>query len=606
MQILHRLIFLSCVCAGWLLCGSCFLSAPVFAQTSQGQHAVAMHGEPKYKPGFAAFDYVNPNAPKGGTLRQGIVGTYDTFNPFALNGIAAGGIGLTYDTLMVQSMDEPFSLYGLVADKIEMPADRSWVAFHINQKAKFSDGTKITADDIIFSFETLRDKGLPTYRYYYNDVESVKKTSDSRVVFKFKKNASNRELPLILGELPILSKNFWAPKDFSKTILTPPVSSGPYKIKSFEPGRSVTYERNLDYWGKDLNVNKGLYNFDIIKYDYYRDATVATEAFKSEDIDIRVENEAKKWVSFAKEGAVRDGRMKMANFKHELPSGMQGFVFNLRRPIFADVRVREALNYVFDFKWTNANLFHGLYNRTTSYFDNSPLKAPPLPTPEEVKLLEPYKDKLPPQVFTQEFKLPETQNMRANFAKALTLLGHAGWRVHQDGILKNEKGEPFEFEILIDAASASAWERITLPFIGQLKRLGIRAKVSVVDVIQYKNRMDNFDYDMIVAVWGQSLSPGNEQRYFWGSEAADSQGSFNFAGLKNPAADAMIEKVIAADSNEELLTAVHALDRVLLWQYLVIPHWHTPVHRVVYWNKFDMPKAQPMKGVNFMSWWMKK
>lgn len=589
-----------------MFCQSVFLSVPVSAQTAKPAHAAAMHGEPKYKQGFAAFDYVNPDAAKGGTLRQGAIGTFDTFNPFALNGIAAGGIGLTYDTLMVQSLDEPFTLYGLVADKIEMPHDRSWVAFHINPAAKFSDGTPITADDVIFSFETLRDKGLPTYRYYYNDVETVKKTSDSRVVFQFKKNISNRELPLILGELPILSKNFWLGKDFSKTILTPPLSSGPYKIKTFEPGRSITYERDKNYWAKDLNVNRGLYNFDVIKYDYYRDATVATEAFKAGDIDIRFENEAKKWAAFAKEDAVRDGRMKRAEFKHELPSGMQGFVFNLRRPIFADAKVREALNYVFDFNWTNANLFHGMYNRTTSYFDNSALKAPPKPTKQELKLLTPLKNQLPPQVFTQEFNLPDTQNMRANYAKALALLGSAGWRVHRDGVLRNEKGEPFEFEILIDAASASAWERIALPFIGQLKRLGIRAKVNVVDVIQYKNRMDNFDYDMIVAVWGQSLSPGNEQRYFWGSAAADSQGSSNYAGLKNAGVDALIEHVIAADSNAGLLTAVHALDRVLLWQYLVIPHWHTPVHRVVYWDKFGMPKVQPMKGVNFMSWWMKK
>lgn len=589
-----------------LLCVISMLPSLTGAEMVKQKHAVAMHGEPKYKQGFAAFDYVNPDAPKGGNLRQGAVGTFDTFNPFALNGIAPGGIGLTYDTLMVQSLDEPFSLYGLVADKIEMPHDRSWVAFQINTSAKFSDGTPITADDVIFSFETLRDKGLPTYRYYYNDVETVKKTNDSRVVFQFKKNISNRELPLILGELPILSKNFWLGKDFSKTILTPPVSSGPYKIKSFEPGRSITYERDENYWAKDLNVNKGLYNFDTVKYDYYRDATVATEAFKADDIDIRIENEAKKWVSFAGEDAVKDGRIKMTNFYHELPSGMQGFVFNLRRPIFADPKVREALNYVFDFNWTNANLFHGLYKRTTSFFDNSPLKAPPLPEKQELKLLTPFKNQLPPRVFTQEFKLPDTQNMRVNFAKALSLLGTAGWHVHQDGILRNGKGEPFEFEILLDAASASAWERITLPFIGQLKRLGIRAKVSVVDVIQYKNRMDNFDYDMIVAVWGQSLSPGNEQRYFWGSEAADSQGSSNYAGLKNKAIDALIEKVITADSNEELLTAVHALDRALLWQYLVIPHWHTPMYRVLYWNKFDMPKAQPMKGINFMSWWMKK
>lgn len=600
MQILSRLI--NGIIVG-LICALPWMAA---AQTAPVKHAVAMHGQPKYERGFSFFDYVNPNAPKRGTLKQGAIGTYDSFNPYIINGIAPAGMTLVYDTLMKQNADEPFSLYGLIAEGIEMPADRSWVAFHINPKATFADGSKITPEDVIFSFNVLREKGLPTFRYYYNDVEKVEKTSDSRVLFKFKKGAHNLELPLILGELPVLSQKDWEGRDFSKTTTQVPLASGPYVVDTYEMGRSITYKRNPTYWAKDLNVNRGYYNFDKIVFDYYRDATVATEGFKAEMVDIRQENEAKKWAAFAREPDVLSGDIKRVEFKHSMPSGMQGFVYNLRRPIFADRNVREALAYAFDFNWTNANLFYGLYNRTTSYFDNSELKAPPLPDEAELALLRPYKDQLPPEVFTRVYEPPVSQgNMRPNLIKALALLGKSGWHVHKDGILRNSDGQAFTFEILLDSASASAWERVTLPFVGQLKRLGINAKVSIVDVIQYKNRLDSFDYDMIVGVWGQSMSPGNEQRYFWGSESADSNGSANYSGIKNKAVDALIEKVITAKGEQEHKTAVHALDRVLLWHFLVIPHWHTPVTRIVFWDKFGIPKTVPMKGVNPLTWWAK-
>lgn len=597
MQILQTIgMACFCVCLGF---GS------VQAQAVPVRHAISMHGEPKYAAEFKAFDYVNPDAPKRGVLKQGMIGTFDSFNPFIMNGLAPGGIGLTHDTLLKASEDEPFSLYGLVAGGIEIPADRSWVAFHIRPEAKFNDGTPITADDVIFSFETLRDKGLPTYRYYYNDVQKVTKTSDRRVVFMFKKGSVNRELPLILGDLPVLSQAYWTGKDFAKTTLVPPVSSGSYRIKSFEPGRKITYERNPTYWAQDLNVNRGFYNFDLIEFDYYRDATVMTEAFKAGAIDVRMENEAKKWAAFASEPSVVSGQLKRMEFHHELPSGMQGFVYNLRRPLFADRRVREALGYAFDFNWANSNLFHGLYKRTTSYFDNSSLKAPPLPSEAELKLLEPYRTEIPQAVFTTEYTPPDNSgNMRANLTKALVLLAEAGWTV-QEGALKDKQGNPFEFEILLDSASSPMWERVVLPFVGQLKRLGIKANIRVVDIIQYKNRLDSFDYDMIVGIWGQSLSPGNEQRYFWGSQSADSEGSSNYAGLKSKAIDGLIEQVISARTRPQLQTAVQALDRVLLWSFIVIPHWHTPVHRYLYWNKFGIPKggAVPMKGVNILTWW---
>ena len=594
MQNLQRLMTF---CVGVLLSGA-VCAAP--------QHGISMHGTPKYEADFFAFDYVNPEAPKKGTLSQGAIGMFDTFNPYVINGIAPAGVGLMHDTLMKQSLDEPFSLYGLIARTIDVPDDRSWVAFEINPDATFSDGSKITPADVIFSFEILRDKGLPTYRYYYGDVDKVYQEGDNRVVFKFKEGVNNRELPLILGELPILSKSYWQDRDFTKTSLDIPVVSGAYVVDSFDPAKFIEYRLNPNYWAMDLNVNRGQNNFEKIKYDYYRDATVMSEAFKAGAIDIRQENEAKKWAALKNEPAILEGRLKQKEFAHQLPSGMQGFVFNLRRPIFADAKVREALSYAFDFSWANQNLFHGLYKRTTSYFDNSYLKSPPLPTPDELKLLAPYRAELPQDLFNTAFMVPSNDSgkMRHNLKTALDLLAQSGWTV-QNGVLQNALGDLFEFEILLDAPSAPMWERVLLPFVGQLKRLGIKARIATVDVIQYKNRLDAFDYDMIVSVWGQSLSPGNEQRYYWGSEAADSKGSMNYAGVKDPVIDALIDKVISATTAEELTTATHALDRVLLWSYLVVPHWHTPVLRYVYWDKFEMPKGIPMKGISPLTWWVK-
>lgn len=566
---------------------------------------ISMYNDLKYAAHFAHFDYVNPNAPKGGILRQAALGSFDTFNPFVMDGIAPGGIFLTHDTLMKQSDDEPFSLYGLIADKVAVAPDYSWVSFHLNENARFNDGTVITPEDIVFSFEILKEKGLPAFRYYYNDVRSVEKLDNQRVIFYLNSDKMNRELPLILGELPVLSEAFWKKRDFTATSLDIPVSSGPYKIVSFDAGRRIVYRLNPDYWAKELNVNKGFYNFEEIRYDYYRDSTVALEAFKAGLIDVRLENEAKRWFMFQKWPDVKKGYIHMRSFEHHLPSGMQGFVFNLRRPIFQDIRVRQALSLVFDFGWANTNLFYNLYQRTTSYFDNSNLKAPPLPDEAELSLLNPLKKDLPPEVFNKVYQPTDPQaSVRDNLKQALQLLESAGWHI-SDGILKNEMGQPFEFEILLDAVSSSAWERVALPFVGRLKRLGINARLRVVDLIQYKNRLDAFDYDMIVTVWGQSLSPGNEQRYFWGSDAAISKGSLNYAGISNPAIDTLIEQVVHASDRKQLETAVHALDRVLLWSYLVIPHWYSPVQRYVFWDKFDMPERPPLKGTNILYWWMK-
>lgn len=567
-------------------------------------HGIAMHGQPKYGKNFKNFAYANPDAPKGGVLKMAASGTFDTFNPFVIKGTPAAGIALIYDTLTVESADEPFSEYGLIAQTIEMPKDRTWVAFNLNPKAKFSDGTSVTADDVVFSFNALREKGLPMYRYYYGNVAKAEAQDNNRVLFTFKEG-DNRELPLILGQMPVLPKHFWDGKDFATTTLEIPVGSGPYRVKSFEQGRSVVYERNPDWWGRDLPVSKGFYNFDEIRYDYYRDATVAVEALKAGAYDLRIENEAKKWLTAYTDLGEKQGFAKK-EFFHGLPSGMQGFVFNTRRPLFADVRVREAIALMFDFEWSNKNLFSGQYLRTKSYFDNSELAAKGKPSRDELALLNPFKDSLPPEVFTTPFDLPKTNAsgfLRPQMRRAFSLLEQAGWTV-RDGVLKNAEGQPFEFEILLDTASAGAWERITLPYVKNLQKLGIKATVRAVDMTQYNNRLAQFDYDMIVAVWGQSTSPGNEQRYFWGTAAADSAGSRNYAGIRDAAVDALIEKIIEAPDRQKLVAATRALDRVLMRGWYVVPHWYVPANRLVFWDKFGYPTDRLTKGVQPMTWWI--
>lgn len=581
------------------MAGACWWIAAAGAVPT---HGVALYGDPKYPAGFTAFDYVNPDAPRGGVLRQAAYGAFDTLNPFVLNGIAPAGIGLTHDTLMKSSADEPFTLYGLIADEVDISPDRTRVAFHINPRARFSDGSPITADDVVFSFERLRDQGVPAYRAYYRDVARVE-TPDSLTVVFHLGQGHNRELPLILGELPVLSRAWWQGRDFTKTDLDIPVSSGPYRIQSLVPGRSIVYRKNPDYWARDLNVNRGMYNFDEIRYDVYRDTTVAVEALKAGLIDVRFENEAKKWDALNQSEAVRSGALKARIFPHQMPAGMQGFVYNLRRPIFQDIRVRQALARAFDFDWTNRHLFYGAYRRTGSFFENAYLKATGKPSAEERAVMEPLRKDIPAAAWDALPRLTSESDMRQNLGQALALLKQAGWQVDRRGVLRNKAGQPFRFEILLDAASGMVWERVVLPFTDRLSRLGIQADIRTVDSIQYKNRLDSYDYDMIVAVWGQSFSPGNEQRYFWGSAAADTPGSLNYAGVKNPAVDALIEKIVAADTQAKHLAAVQTLDRVLLSLNFVIPHWYTPEHRYFYRDRFGMPSVIPMKGTDVLWWW---
>jgi microcin C transport system substrate-binding protein len=566
-------------------------------------YGLSLFGSLKYGPDFTHFDYANPQAPKGGSLRLAAIGTFDTLNPFIIKGVPAEGLGRIFDTLAVASEDEPGSEYGLVADSITLAPDRLSVVYTVRPTARFHDGTPITPDDVVWTFDTLRTTGHPMYAAYYRDVTRAAKEGKRGVRFYFR-SAANRELPQILGEMPVLSKAYWTGRDFAKTTLDPPLGSGPYEIDKIDPGRSITYRRVADYWAADLPVNKGRYNFAAIRYDYYRDATVALEAFKAGQYDLRIENAAKDWATGYDSPALRAGLIKKVLIPNQLPSGMQGFGFNLRRPIFQDWRVRKALAYAFDFEWSNKNLFYGAYQRTRSYFDNSELAATGVPTGEELKILEPFRSQLPAAVFTEEYNPPRYDGSgddRAGLLKALKLLEEAGWTFKGQRLVNAKTGQSFEFEILLDNPQ---FERIVLPMVDNLKRLGITARVRTVDTAQYQRRMDTFDFDMTVVLFPESLSPGNEQREYWGSLAADEPGSRNLLGVKSKVIDALIEELVRARDRASLVAHTRALDRVLQYGYYVIPNFHLNAYRVAYWDKFGRPKISPKYGLGLDTWWI--
>lgn len=564
-----------------------------------------MHGEPKYGPGFRHFDYVNPDAPKGGELRLAAEGSFDNLNPFIPRGTAAAGASAMFETLLVGSADEPFTEYGLLAETIEVPQDRSWALFTLRREARWHDGRPVTAEDVIFSLETLRKHGHPFYRFYYQAIARVEKAGERKVRFSFAAG-DNREMPLIAGQLPILPRHYWEGRDFSRTTLEPPLGSGPYRIAGFETGRHVLLERVREYWGRDLAVNRGMHNFDRIRYDYFRDATVIREAVKAGSVDLHFENQAKAWALDYDTPAVREGRLRKQAFDHDRPAGMQGFAMNTRRTIFQDLRVRQALAFAFDFEWSNRNLFFGQYKRSESYFANAELAATGLPGAAERKLLEPWRGQIPGEVFSEEYRAPATDGSgwpRENLRRAFALLAEAGWVVRDLRLVNERTGQPFSFEILL---VGSGFERIVLPYVRNLKRLGIEARVRVVDSSQYVNRLRAFDFDMIVSSWGQSNSPGNEQRDYWGSAAAKTAGSRNYTGISSPAVDALIDAIIAAPDRASLVERTRALDRVLLWSHLVVPNWHSPVDRVVFWDKFGYPEPPPMQGTSTDYWWARQ
>ena len=571
------------------------------AAQAEPRHAITLYDEPpKYPANFQHFDYVNPDAPKGGILRQQSVGGFDSFNPFVPKGNAVD-VGLIYDSLTYHSPDEPFTEYGLLAERIDKAPDNSYVRFILNPKARFHDGTPVTAEDVIFTFNILLEKGDPMYRHYYADVAQVVAEDKLRVRFDFK-HQDNRELPLILGQIQVLPKHWWATRDFSKGDLEPPLGSGPYRIGKVAPGSAVTFERVKDWWAKDLPVSRGLYNFDRIQVDFYRDSQVALEAFKAGQFDVNLEYSAKDWNTGYDSPALRAGKFVQLAIPNHNPAGMQGYVFNLRRPIFQDRRVREAIAQLFDFEWANKQLFYGAYKRTHSYFENSEMAATGLPSEAELKLLEPLRDKLPPEVFSQEFKPPVSDGsgiIREQSRRAYQLLTEAGYRIDNDKMIGPD-GKQLAFEFLNFQPNL---ERVVLPFKRNLAELGIDLQIRRVDVSQYINRLRSRDFDMTSAIWPQSSSPGNEQREFWHSSSADNPGSRNLMGLRDPAIDQLVEGLIRSGSREELITHARALDRALLWGHYVVPNYYVDTWRVAYWKRFGRPPVTPLYDYGLMTWW---
>ena len=569
-------------------------------------HGLALHGDLKYGPEFTHLSYVEPNAPKGGAMRLGRKGTFDTLNPFILKGVGAPySATLVYDSLLEFPHDEPLSGYGRLAASIEVAAHSEWALFILRPEALWHDGNPILPEDVIFTFETLKTQGHPFYRNYYAAVDTVVKVGERGVKFVFSGDV-NQEMPLITGQFSILPKHYWEDRDFGETTLEPPLGSGPYRIAALEQGRYVTYERVPDYWGRDLPVNRGRYNFDRFHLDFYRDETVLIEALKAGEFDVRQETSAKDWATSYQIPAVVDGRLIKQEFPHQRPTGMKAFWFNTRRSRFADRRVRQALAYAFDFEWTNATLFHGLFFRTKSFFSNSELASSGIPTGRELEILEQYRGRVPDEVFTTRYEPPSTDGsgrIRDNLRQARNLLQTAGWVVEENALRNSEAGERMTIEFLLHN---SASEKYVTPIIGNLERLGIAATIRTVDRSQFQLRLQEFDFDVVVTNRPQGESPGNEQTHFWHSSVAGEPGSSNISGIADAVVDELIAGVIAAPDRAELVAATRALDRVLLWHHLVIPHWHSKSLWTVRWDKFGMPEiTAPFLRNRFFvyTWW---
>ncbi|MBM3643195.1 MAG: ABC transporter substrate-binding protein [Alphaproteobacteria bacterium] len=593
-----------------VLAGTVALTAAPAIVRAQGSqkihvsHGFAMHGTPKYAADTRVPDYVNPDAPKGGAVKLGARGSFDSLHPFILRSVPAAGIGQLWEPLCWTSRDEASTEYGLIAETIEWPEDRSWVAFTLRPEARWHDGSPITVEDVIFSLDILKTKGSPNFAFYYQDIEKAEAAGPRKVRFVFR-NTVNRELPLIAGELPILPSKWWASRDFEKVSLEAALASGPYRVDQVDPGRSIVYRRVADWWARDLWFNKGRNNFETIRYDYYRDSTVIFEAFKAGELDYRTENVARNWATAYDIPSVREGRLKRAEIAHELPTGMQCFAFNTRRDMFKDRRVREAIAAMFDFEWSNRNLFHGLYTRNVSYFGNSELASSGLPSAEELKVLEPFRGKVPDEVFTREFRPPVTDgsgNVREQARRALALLREAGYEVREGRAVDTKTGRRLGFEMLLNDSS---FERVVLPFKQNLERIGVEMTVRTIDTAQFARRADDFDFDMMITGFGQSLSPGNEQRDFWGSKAATTRGSRNTVGIADEAIDRLVDLLISAPDRESLIVRTRALDRVLLWHHFVVPNWHNSRAFVAYWNRFGRPaKTARYSPVAFDTWWL--
>ena len=571
------------------------------------KHGISIFGSSahnlKYPTNFQNFDYVNPTAPKGGEIKYGVEGTFNSLNPFILKGMSAAGMGMIFDSLMESSADEISSKYGLVAEFVKIADDKKSITFKLRKIARFNDGSKITADDVVFSFKLLKENGHPSYSMIYRDVVGATKINDYEVKFVFK-NGNNRELPLAVASLPVFSKKYYQNNKFDQTTFDAPLGSGPYKVASTDAGKSIVFERVKNYWAKDLPVNVGRYNFDKIQYDYYRDNNVLVEAFKAGAYDFRQENIARNWANSYNIDKVKSGEIIKKEIKHSLPAPMQAFVFNLRKEKFQNLNLRKAIALTFDFEWAKEKIFYGSYNRTESFFDNSQFGSNGFPGKDELAILNKLKD-LPEQVFNSEFKLPKTDSSgfnRQNLLQAKAILESAGYVIRDQKLIDPKTNQPIEFEFLIDS---KAFQMVIAPMIKNLATIGIKAKTRLVDGNQYQNRLKNYDYDMIVNVFGSGMVPGDEQFSYWHSSQKDVIGGNNISGLSNKAVDYLVEKISHSKNEDEIKTLTKCLDRVLLWNFYVIPQWHNQTYRVLYKNKFAMPSHAPDYSLALDSWWNK-
>jgi microcin C transport system substrate-binding protein len=580
-------------------------------QEKNWRHGLSLYGELKYPPGFKQFDYVNANAPKGGTVRQIALGTFDNFNTAVagVKGSLAAGIEQIYETLLANSLDEVSTGYGLLAEAVSFPADFSSVTYRLRPQAKWHDGTPVTPDDVIFSFNAFK-KYSPQQSAYYRHVTKAEQTGEREVTFTFDA-PGNHELPQIVGELAVIPKHWWEgtdgngkKRDIGETTLEAPLGSGPYRVKDFSAGRNIVFERVKDYWGRDVNVTIGQNNFDELHYEYFRDTTVALEAFKADSIDWRTENSAKNWATAYDFPAVSDKRVVLEEFPIRNTGVMQAFAFNIRREKFQDPRLRLAFNYAFDFEEMNKQIFYGQYKRIASYFEGTELASSGVPTGRELELLETVRDKVPADLFTKPYTNPvngSPDKVRNNLREAIRLLKEAGYEIRDQQLVNVKTGEQYAVELLAEDPS---FERVYLFYKPSLERLGMNVTVRTVDEAQFENRVRSWDFDIITMMWQESLTPGNEQRGFWGSQAADQPGSENVVGIKNPAVDAMIEQVIFAKNRADLEAATHALDRVLLWNFYVVPQWTYGKVRTARWDRFGHPDPMPKYGrAAFPTFW---
>ncbi|RUR32529.1 extracellular solute-binding protein [Vreelandella nanhaiensis] len=576
-------------------------SAPI-----ETMHGLSLYDSPELPADFAYFPHVNPQAPKGGSITHTAVGSsFDSTNPFIIRGTPATGISQIYDTLMVSNPGEPFSVYGLLAEGVRLDPSRKWIEFDLRPEARFQDGEPVTAYDVVFSFNLLRDEGNPFYASYYADVEKAEALNEHQVRFEFSSTES-RELPLIVTQLPILPRHYWEPRDFTTPTLAKHPGSGPYRISEVDPGRRIVYQRDENYWGKDLPVNVGRYNIDRVIYDYYHDRDIAWEAFKAGLTDFRTDARAATWAIGYDFPAYRKGLVKRITVPDVSPSLMQAFVFNLRKEKFQDPRVREALSLTFDFPWLNTNIFYNAYQRTESYFQNSEMEAVGLPSDEELALLEPYREELlashrSERLFTDPLPINHPTDLRERLRKALDLLYEAGYQVVDGVLTHSETGQSLSLEVMLYDA---ALERVVQPMLRNMARLGVQTSMRIVDINQYLNRLRNYDYDIVISHFPQSNNPGNEQRDYWSSAAAEAPQSRNRMALANPAVDALIENIVSADSRDALDTATRALDRVLRWGFYAIPHYHSGETRIAVWDKFGYQEPFPAYGMDLDSWWV--